>query len=389
MYWQYQRIDATTARLFDSVRGASALIVVIAHAAFYWLDGFFPSLAPYLLRMATLAVMAFFVVSGFMITSSILRRLNQTSFKRFDVRAFGIDRLRRLLPPLAAALLIMLVSYGVLIQLHQGYTDYWSVRQALGALLFIQDMRVGFPVALVNGPLWSLSHEFWFYVVAALLASMLFRPLLAGMLLTGLFVGWAMLGSISIRWLLGLAVWMSGAGLALWYHRGSQPSVAEQFARQHRVRFAIHALLVTAMVWWTVVSDAGIGRYIVGWLLALSLFVVLRGGPPLPGKEPSSRQSDGRQEADGRPVSEKKIAFDLCSGINNFSTLVAAVAPFSYTLYVVHFPLVLLWNVLTERWQHSFPGVLLVCLTGLAGILWLAKMLAGYVEDKQRFVHSV
>lgn len=386
MRWHYQRIDATTARLFDSLRGASALTVVLAHAAFYWLDAFSPFIAPYFLRLATLAVMAFFVVSGFMITSSILRRLDQASFQRFDVLSFGIDRLRRLLPPLAAALLIMLVCYGLLIRFNQGYSDYWSVRQALGALLFIQDMRVGIPVALVNGPLWSLSHEFWFYVVAALLASMLFRPMLAGMLLASLFVAWAMLGSISIRWLLGLTVWASGAMLALSYHWGSLPAAAERYVRRPIVGNAIHALLFGSLVLWTVVSDAGIGRYIFGWLLALSLLVVHFGDRSDTGRQQSANHPGSKQEHDGRSdhatecVSRLRIADFLMRG--------AMVAPFSYTLYVVHFPLILLWNELTARWQHSFLELILVCITGLVGILWFAKMLAGYVEGKQWLLQS-
>jgi peptidoglycan/LPS O-acetylase OafA/YrhL len=425
--WRYQRIDATTARLFDSLRGASALVVVLAHAAFYWLDAFCPLLAPYLLRLASLAVMAFFVVSGFMITSSILRRLNQASFQHFDVLSFAIDRLRRLLPPLAAALLIMLVCYSLLIRFNQGYADYWSVRQALGALLFIQDMRIGIPVALVNGPLWSLSHEFWFYVVAALLASMLFRPLLAGMLLASLFLAWAVLGSISIRWLLGLTVWTSGAMLALLYHRGSLPAAAERMVRRPVIHYAIPALLVGSLVLWTVVSDAGIGRYIFGWLLALSLFIVPRyaqldtaakhfTNQPGNNQQPANQRSNCQQLAI-QPGNSRQPAIlpgtslqpAIQSGIKpehsglpdtatepasrhrigNFSTRMASVAPFSYTLYVVHFPLILLWNELTARWQHSFPGVLLICITGLAGIIWLAKKLAGYVEDKQRFSGSV
>lgn len=204
----------------DMFRTAAAILVVISHARdlvvvdykgpliyapFYAATGFGHS-----------GVVVFFVLSGFWISRSVLARLDTPYFWR----NYLIDRLSRLLIVLIPALALggLLDSIGAVqlgLPLYAGTSgahslvspviDQLRVEVLLGNLLFLQTILV--PTWGSNGPLWSLAYEFWFYIWFPALAFLLMRRRVSVALL-GLAIAWL---NPSIA--LGFLAWLTGCVL--------------------------------------------------------------------------------------------------------------------------------------------------------------------------------
>ena len=207
----------------DLARFVAACLVVISHvrdvlmvdyggarwsAPFYAVTGLGHS-----------AVIVFFVLSGFWISRSVLRRMDQPTFWQ----DYTVDRLSRLwivlLPALAlGGLLDWAGSEALNLPLYwqQGGRHSLDVPVALhlspmvllGNMLFLQTIVVH--VLGSNGPLWSLASEFWYYIWFPALALLVLRrkvnPALAG-LAVALLAPTITLGFLS--WLAGLALFLA------------------------------------------------------------------------------------------------------------------------------------------------------------------------------------
>jgi peptidoglycan/LPS O-acetylase OafA/YrhL len=175
------------------------------------------------------AVMVFFVLSGYFVGGSVLSGLGKGSF---TWRGYGAARLTRLWMVLLPALLLTLgmdllgqqwnagaYAGGLNERFMSGPTA--SVPAAhdwltfLGNLGFVQTVSV--PVYGSNGPLWSLANEFWYYVMFPLAAVAAVRfsgvtgrvAALLQLLLFGLLVWWLPAGMLmgGLIWLMGAGVW--------------------------------------------------------------------------------------------------------------------------------------------------------------------------------------
>jgi len=103
----------------DGWRGVAATFVVVAHAANYRLRDVEGVTIHYLQRisepLATTGVQIFFVISGFIITSLLIRETHQRG--RISIAAFYARRLCRILPPLICyyAAVLALTSAGFIV----------------------------------------------------------------------------------------------------------------------------------------------------------------------------------------------------------------------------------------------------------------------------------
>lgn len=177
----------------DGLRGLAALYVVGGHAVGLLYNrhpaageaGFTPS--PWwmtyldgaiaaLFSKALVAVLFFFVLSGFVI------HLRQARSPRteFRVLPYLYRRVRRLYPPLLAALLLTTAldalgrRLGYAIYFHATPYSYindtvgdHSIKTVLGSAAFLTKLTV--PVYGSDGPIWSLALEWWFYLLYPLL----------------------------------------------------------------------------------------------------------------------------------------------------------------------------------------------------------------------------
>lgn len=139
----------------DGLRALAVLAVVAFHLAPAWVPGGF------------LGVDVFFVVSGFLITTLLLREVASTSWIR--LRAFWVRRARRLLP----ALVLVLVTSIPVARLVEPDLTVGIGRQLLGALTFSTnwvEIAAGTDYFDESQPellriLWSLAIEEQFYLV--------------------------------------------------------------------------------------------------------------------------------------------------------------------------------------------------------------------------------
>lgn len=222
----FQKIAPAQSEQLDTLRGLSAIAVLIGHSIQIFIAPVIPAISPAFGLLAQAAVMLFFVLSGFLITKSCTRNLSQND--RFDVAAYARDRLNRIYPPLVFALalvmaLVLIAPYvfpsGSLAFVHHepfiarsGF--YVDVQSFAGTIVFLNGFFVDNISA--NGPLWSLSYEVWYYVVAGLIAWRIGIGTLLGLAVL-LF-----LGSINKVFLAYSAVWFGGAAVAIMHNRKSE-----------------------------------------------------------------------------------------------------------------------------------------------------------------------
>jgi peptidoglycan/LPS O-acetylase OafA/YrhL len=106
-------------------------------------------------RIGTQGVLVFFVLSGFLVGGKAIERFKDGSFRAVD---YAIDRCSRIFVPFIPALLLTVIVAHVIGQ------QKAEVEPILGNLFFLQGIAVeAYPG---NDPLWSLSYEVWFYVLA-------------------------------------------------------------------------------------------------------------------------------------------------------------------------------------------------------------------------------
>jgi peptidoglycan/LPS O-acetylase OafA/YrhL len=181
----------------EGLRGLAVVAVLFFHGGFDWAKGGF------------LGVSTFFTLSGFLITSNLLRQVEGSSQVR--LREFWLHRFRRLLPAAMAAILLAAVYTalaGEPTQRHNFASDSASALAYIANWRFIfsgqsySDLFVQ-PSALLH--FWSLAIEEQFYLlfpllcVGLLVRAKLGRRGFAGVLL--LLIG----GSLACALLLGLS----------------------------------------------------------------------------------------------------------------------------------------------------------------------------------------
>lgn len=174
----------------DGLRGIAALYVMIGHARWFLWEGgdvfnanpgayslleksqvYFFSLFKYGHQM----VLFFFVLSGFVIHLKQAKALSEGNTA--SLKGYFFRRARRIIPPVIFALVLTYVCDKVVeymgasiylrttpVQtLNNAISFDHSLPTLLGNIFFVQDTYV--PVFGSNGPLWSLKYEWWFYML--------------------------------------------------------------------------------------------------------------------------------------------------------------------------------------------------------------------------------
>ena len=208
--------------LISLVRGMAALQVAAAHLRAQVLPGLSTLEHPPLwyagLSLVTgfahQAVVLFFVLSGWLVGGALLDRLGEPH----ALRDFAIDRVTRLWIVLAPAFMMML-----LLGLGSGELDAdaprlsvsdinpWSLTTLLGNLAGVQTMLV--PPFGGNFPLWSLAYETWYYALFPLLAlGLSTNPGHAQVRLAAASAAVVLVLCLSSGIVLYFTIWLMGAG---------------------------------------------------------------------------------------------------------------------------------------------------------------------------------
>ena len=336
----------------DLIRGLAAWAVMWGHLrGLFFVD--FPQVTRHSVWLGSIyfltgfghqAVMVFFVLSGFFISSAILKR---HATRSWSWRDYAIDRSSRLYVVLIPGLLFGLlwdevgsrrfVASGLYSQpiLNLGYAvarTGLTVKDFAGNIFFLQTIVCR--TFGSNAPLWSLANEFWYYVLfpLALSAGLAWvnKRWRSATLFAILAIAVAIFVGIDI--LIGFLVWMAGCAVAIAYSRVKLGRRGWLIAYLAAALIALAICLTSARVG----TPARLGGdVVVGAVFAVVLFGVL--------------QIDFRRQH------------------SRYSRLSHWCAGFSYSLYVLHFPLLLFlraWLTPAQRWQPDLSHVLRGALIG-------------------------
>ncbi|WP_077342097.1 acyltransferase family protein [Pseudocolwellia agarivorans] len=168
-------IGDKTSRLLDVLRGVAALLVVAGHSRDYAAkifklsptgDSLFEKILLVPTSFAMESVAVFFVLSGFLVGGQTIKLVNKDQFIWSDFFAKRISRLWVVLVP---GIILTWFVWEINFYLWEVSTRSPSLDAAVCNLFFFQESQCD--SFSINVALWSLSYEFWFYIVFAGIAT--------------------------------------------------------------------------------------------------------------------------------------------------------------------------------------------------------------------------
>lgn len=192
--------------ILEAVRGGAALYVFLGHLL---LMNFIDKTNKFsiLFSFGQEAVILFFLMSGFVIELSYQKK--QITFNEYFVKRF----LR--IYPLFFISILLVIIYNLLTK------SPLELKTLLGNLFMLQDMGPLKPGTIVdtygNSALWSLSYEWWFYMMFILISRFKNRNTIAIIIIVLNSLLYFFYPIQLFRWLMYFGIWWSGAMLADFY----------------------------------------------------------------------------------------------------------------------------------------------------------------------------
>jgi peptidoglycan/LPS O-acetylase OafA/YrhL len=333
---QEPRLAKRTSVHLDLIRGVSALAVMLYHLrGLFFVDYEFLAHRTFLnsaLYAVTgfghQAVMVFFVLSGYFIGTSVMESVGK---QQWSWRTYLVSRITRLQLVLFPSLVLGAIWDQIGMRIPQAATLYYdalykfyvpSVALRSTVPIFFWNFfflqSVVSPVFGSNGPLWSLSYEFWYYIIFP--ALILATAAWAGTRIRILYVAVALF----LLWFVGpqirfyFLIWLAGVLV------GRLQRITKFKSSAPWLPLSAGLIFIGALAWSRThrLSSDLMTDYIVGFWFALWLYTLLLG----------SREDASLAYTYGA----KKLA------------------GFSYTLYLTHFPALLLLRGLLNpqgNWQ--------------------------------------
>ncbi|HEX6000916.1 MAG TPA: acyltransferase family protein [Hyphomicrobiaceae bacterium] len=333
----------------DGLRAVAVLAILAFHLNLAGFEGGF------------VGVDIFFVISGYVILRSILPDLEHG---RFSLADFFIRRMRRLLPALMVVLLLTMAAGLLILSPAELQELSGSALSTLGfcANLFFNDRTGYFASAAHTRPLlhmWSLGVEEQFYILVPLALALLIRYR----------------GTAPGKVLLALTLVSLAYGLAAPYAVNETHAFYMPMARFWEI--GVGGLVAVAERRWGPMCAsprAAVDGLALLGLTAVGLSVVIL----------SSEASGGQQWAVIPVVGTAAIiAAGSAEGSRVAamlaSTPLVAIGRLSYSIYLVHWSLIVLWRLGTARPLAPYEQVIVVLLT-----MALAMVLSAFVEAPMR-----
>ena len=358
-------------RRFDLLRGGAAIVVLLTHVVLIFLarlSGHDTPLVHLSEILARHAVLVFFLLSGYLITDSMLANIRRNG--AFSPLQYLTSRITRIYPALCGAMLITLIAWVVIhglglpgTVLYGLSTDRYAEAPAfvISGTDFIRALLMQGEFAVADAPLWSLYAEFHIYLIAMFVA--LAWRARGGVRLAWMGVAGSLLGLWAYAWaplIFYALVWTLGAAVAL-ADRGTR-----EVSRARGLRTAALAAAIALVVWFILAPN-------------YDSFVVDR-TPMWLGFAVQGLCS----------VCYAWLVFRARSLSRAVPQWLISTGGFSYSLYVIHYPLLLLGLSLTQNWMGaSALRAWLVAAASIPVTLWLAMRFARYFEDQRRFSGTV
>jgi peptidoglycan/LPS O-acetylase OafA/YrhL len=359
----------------DLIRGLAAWVVMWNHSRTLFFVSYDQlasrstalSLLYFITGFGHEAVVVFFVLSGFLISSSVFTKQVSGKWTWHD---YGIDRLSRLWVVLIPGLVLGLFwdrlgsylfgSTGVYSHPLEGFgavivRDHLGAGTFFGNLFFLQ--TIYFPEFGSNGPLWSLANEFWYYALfpLALFAWIAWKrgTFLTSCICAVSFIAVALFVGSPIA--ISFSIWLMGTVLVFAYSKW----------RLKRTSSATHYMLASAFALCALLAFERTGHLndlrgdlVMGAAFTAFLFGVL--------------QMD---------IGARNLFYERAARV---------LAGFSYSLYVLHFPLLLFLRARfapSDKWQPDVNHVCYWWIVGI-GVLAYSWFISIFTEGRTKAVRN-
>jgi len=197
------------------LRAISAGLVMVGHIAMILFANVDNKIFRYIFGFGHQSLMIFFVLSGFLVSRSAILGV---SYGKKGIYKYIVDRLIRLYIVLIPALILtsildyILLNYLTIPEQYIYIKSRTGITNFIGNLLFLQEIY--FPVFGSNGPLWSLANEFWYYCLFPILIAI---PLASSFVRSVILAVCAMIifSILPVPIIKYFVVWLIGAGVWL------------------------------------------------------------------------------------------------------------------------------------------------------------------------------
>ncbi len=345
----------------SAFRGLAALLVSLCHLEQIFLRPYTKLFSPYASLLAQGSVMIFFVISGYSITASISGLIDKPN----PCYEYFIRRFCRVMPPLITAILLMFLLFSLAPHFFASGNNefikqtnlaraglFFDTVKALGALLFLNGFITATPEA--NGPLWSLSYEVWLYVIFFGISYAFYNRAKKSFIIAIATYFAMVFFDKSGNWLFlkYSLIWYLGAACRIIFQ--SKNSTLMIYIRLTR-NFLILSLLTSLFIGYRYVES--------GMKIDISTFNVCVGISFSTYLMANLKQ----------PLLKKTM----------ISQSLVKAADFSYTLYLIHFPLYLFIFGITQT--QSVLRAEFLCMTYLFTVL-CAYSLSRFTENRSFFL---
>ncbi len=357
----YRPIPHVVSPQIDSLRGLSAIVVLLAHANQVFISPSYHGLYAIFGVIAQSAVMVFFVLSGFLIGKSLTR--NASSENGFNLVRYATDRANRIFPPLVFSIIVVLILYFAApytfstgtnsfidasqFMARQGFNvDATSI---VGSLFFLNGFLT--ENISVNGPLWSLSFEVWYYIAAG--AIFFYRGPKRVIVFAAIM---CLLGALNKLFIFYSVVWFSGLAVCI---LDNNKIFYKKLSIIICAAFGLPAIALAAYYTYSFIGNTSPNQTDIKLIF---VFNFLFG------------------------ISASAALHMLVNGLIKIKPILPRTSAFSYTLYVIHFPIILFvygttQTLILNNTLFSF----VVAAISAAFCILLARLVARHIETAKPF----
>lgn len=354
------------------LRFFSALIVCLGHTKEFLFvpmadnANVFEKVTRLFFSLGSSAVLVFFFLSGYLVGGKVIRDM---ILRELNFSVYIFNRLTRLWVVLVPAL-IFTFSLNIITCGNSNNSLYCSANSELASrsallplnsqevsdffsnLFFLQPFK-GVPWG-GNGPLWSLSYEFWYYIVffsSILILDSLFRKNISLAQIPHVLILFVASRILNADWFALGSIWVSGAGAAYLLSTNKILLFCSRFQKSFSLKFTWLTLFLIIPV---LITLRVFSRWIAFPIIILALLFCL-----------SIMQQNCQSTMN-----------------NKLQNLIVRGSEFSFSLYLIHFPLVaLVSSQLTPINRLAMSPISIMLLLGITfgtiaisyGFAWLTE----------------
>lgn len=364
--------DREIRKRFDFIRGGAIILIVITHANQIFIA---PHIGieetKWITNLARVALMTLFSLSGVLIFFSIKKGVDGKGV--FCERTYFKKRVNRIYPPLLVSILLLvlltaaisLTGFGSINEFSKGdekylprseiYLDWDNI---ISSSLLLNEVFIGHLSPILNGPLWSVAHEFWFYMCAMIILMVGKKNYTFGLCLYLLTI--PLLFTQNEFFLYGWIVWSVGFISAYFSQKGER-----KYFYLYSCGVSLIGLL--AYAFFMIRSDNSWYEYRSYYFVGISISALL----------PTITWVNG-------PAILKKSGY-INSFFYSVYTNITNIAGYGYTLYLIHFPIFLTIFVFTNKKVEFWQERITVITLAMIFVFYVSAKIGPVIENRNLF----